>query len=286
MEETIRCTREGAVLTITLNRPDRLNAYTERMREELIDALDRADADDAVHAIVVTGEGRAFCAGVDMADGAETFNFDRLGLADPEHEWRDGAGLLARRIRRLLKPIVAAINGPAIGVGITMTLPMDIRLIAEDAVVRFPFTRLGIVPEASSTYFLPRIVGFSTAMEWCATGRMLGAEAVRAGGLVRSVHPAAELLPAARALAEEMAAGAPVSIAMMRQMFQAMLEGGDPAAAHLLESRVIYHRGRSADAREGITSFAEKRAPEYRDRVSRDIPAFFLDRDWKGESGH
>jgi enoyl-CoA hydratase/carnithine racemase len=266
------------LLTITLDRPERLNAFTPRMGGELIEAFDRADADDEVRAIIVTGEGRGFCAGADLAGGGETFDWRERQAADEIP--RDGGGQVALRIFDLTKPVIAAINGPAVGVGITMTLPMDIRLAAEGARIGFVFTRRGIVPEACSSWFLPRIVGISQAMEWAATGRVFPAEEALAGGLVRSVHPESELLGAARALAGEISEhAAPVSVALTRRLLWTMLGAEHPMAAHRADSRAMFARGQSSDAREGVTSFLEKREPEFTDRVSEGLPEIFPQRD-------
>jgi enoyl-CoA hydratase/carnithine racemase len=278
--DTIRYEVERHILTITLDRPDRLNAFTTAMMRELIDAIDRADADDAVRAIIVTGAGRAFCAGADLEAGAATFDYDAQGPDSPvrpEGEApRDTGGLLTLRLFRCLKPLIAAINGPAVGIGATMCLPMDMRLIAEGARVGFVFARRGIAPDAASSWFLPRVVGIARALEWSMTGRLIPADEALAGGLVRSVHAPADLLPAARALAREIADNAaPVSVALTRQMLWRSLGFADPMDAHRIDSRVIHARGRSADAREGVTSFLEKRPPAFPDRVGRDMPPFF-----------
>jgi enoyl-CoA hydratase/carnithine racemase len=278
--DTIRYEVERHILTITLDLPDRLNAFTTPMMRELIDAIDRADADDDVRAIIVTGAGRAFCAGADLEAGASTFDYDAPGRASsvrPEGEApRDTGGLLTLRLFRCLKPLIAAINGPAVGIGATMCLPMDMRLIAEGARVGFVFARRGIAPDAASSWFLPRVVGIARALEWSMTGRLIPAGEALAGGLVRSVHPAADLLPAARTLAREIADNAaPVSVALTRQMMWRSLGMADPMEAHRIDSRVIHARGRSADAREGVTSFLEKRPPAFPDRVGRDMPPFF-----------
>ena len=266
------------VLTITLNRPDRLNAFTPTMGRELIEAFDLADADDDVRAIIVTGEGRGFCAGADLAGGGETFDWRDRQEADEIP--RDGGGRVTLRIYESTKPVIAAINGPAVGVGITMTLPMDIRLAAEGAKIGFVFTRRGIVPEACSSWFLPRIVGISQAMEWVATGRVFSAEEAHAGGLVRSVHPEGELLGAAQALAHEIADNtAPVSVALARRMLWTMLGADHPMEAHRADSRAMFARGQSDDAREGVTSFLEKREAQFTDRVSDGLPEIFPDRD-------
>jgi enoyl-CoA hydratase/carnithine racemase len=266
------------LLTITLDRPERLNAFTPRMGGELIEAFDRADADDEVRAIIVTGEGRGFCAGADLAGGGDTFDWRERQAADEIP--RDGGGQVALRIFDLNKPVVAAINGPAVGVGITMTLPMDIRLAAEGARIGFVFTRRGIVPEACSSWFLPRIVGISQAMEWVASGRVFSAEEALAGGLVRSVHPEAKLLDSARALGSEISEhAAPVSVALARRLLWTMLGAEHPMAAHRADSRAMFARGQSSDAREGVTSFLEKRDPEFTDRVSDGLPELFPGRE-------
>jgi enoyl-CoA hydratase/carnithine racemase len=261
------------VLTITLDRPDRLNAYTETMQRELLEAFDRADADDDVRAVIVTGAGRAFCAGADLSAGGSTFDWRERGGDGPP---RDGGGRVSLRIFDCTKPVIAAINGAAVGVGATMTLPMDVRLASEAARVGFVFTRRGIVPEACSSWFLPRVVGISRAMEWVATGRIVDAEEALAGGLVRSVHPPGELLDAAHALAREIATNtAPVSVALARRMMWRMLGAGHPMEAHRVDSRAMFQRGQSADASEGVTSFLEKREPQFPDRVSSGLPDVF-----------
>jgi enoyl-CoA hydratase/carnithine racemase len=274
--QDIRYEIADRVLTITLDRPDRLNAFTPTMGRELIEAFDRADADDDVRVIVVTGAGRGFCAGADLGAGGSTFD-RRERQADGELP-RDGGGQVALRIFSSTKPVIAAINGPAVGVGITMTLPMDIRLAAEEAKVGFVFTRRGIVPEACSSWFLPRIVGISQALEWTTTGRVFPAEEALAGGLVRSVHPAAELLDAARGLAAEIVEHtSAVSVALARRLLWTMLGAAHPMDAHRADSRAMFSRGQSADAREGVTSFLEKRPAEFPDRVSQGLPELFPD---------
>lgn len=262
----------GGVMTLTLNRPDKLNAFTAGMMAEMIAAFDAADADDAVRAVVVTGAGRAFCAGADLANGA-------AGFADTGPDGgtaRDGGGLLTLRIFDSLKPVIAAVNGAAVGVGATMQLPMDMRLASEDARFGFVFARRGIVPEACSSWFLPRVVGISKAMEWCATGRVFGAEEALAAGLVRSVHKPADLLGAAQALAEEIGADtAPVSVALTRQMMWRMLGAAHPMEAHRADSRGVALRMTSADAAEGVGAFLDKRPADFPDRVSADLPDIF-----------
>jgi enoyl-CoA hydratase/carnithine racemase len=263
---------EDHVLTITLNRPERLNAFTATMGKELIEALDAADADDSVRAIVITGAGRGFCAGADLEGGGSTFDWSERHAAGEEVP-RDGGGRISLRLFECVKPVIAAINGPAVGVGITMTLPMDVRLAAEGAKIGFVFARRGIVPEACSSWFLPRIVGISQAMEWVATGRVFDASEALAGGLVRSVHAPDDVLPAARDLAREIADNAaPVSVALARRMMWTMLGAPHPMDAHRADSRAMFARGRSEDAREGVTSFLEKRPAQFTDRVSDGLP--------------
>jgi enoyl-CoA hydratase/carnithine racemase len=272
--EQIRAEVDDRVLTITLNRPDRLNAWTGTMGRELIAAFDRADADDEVRVVVVTGAGRGYCAGADLASGGDTFDWRARESSDPVP--RDGGGQFTLRVFESVKPVIAAINGPAVGIGATMTLPMDVRLAADDARIGFVFTRRGIVPEACSSWFLPRLVGISRAMEWVATGRVFSAQEGLEAGLVRSLHPRAELLDAAYVLAREIADNtAPVSVALARRMMWRMLGAEHPMLAHRADSRGMFLRGESADAHEGVTSFLEKRRAEFPDRVSDGLPDLF-----------
>jgi len=286
--ETIRYEVNDGVATLTLNRPDVFNAMNNRMMHELIDVFDRSDQDDNVRAVVVTGEGRAFCGGADLSKGAEIFDKgDKGGKAatamreDGSFDYskeaaRDGGGRLALRIFRSLKPVVAAINGPAVGVGASMMLPMDIRLASEKARVGFVYARRGIVHECCSSYFLPRIVGISRALEWSFSGRVMPAAELKEGGLVRDVLPPDQLLPAAYAMAREIADyTAPVSIALMRQMLWQGQAMQHPMEAHKIESRGICTRGQSADAKEGVQSFLEKRPPHFPCVVSKDMPDYF-----------
>jgi len=260
------------VMTITLNRPERLNAYTEFMRDEIIDALDRAELDDQVRAIVVTGEGRAFCAGSDLEGGGSTFDYSDESL----EEHRDGGGMLALRIFRLKKPIIAAINGPAVGVGLTMTLPMDIRVAAENARMGIVFVRRGIVVDACSSWFLPRIVGISQALEWSLSGRLFSAQEAYERRLVTRVVAPEEVLPMARAMAKDIAQNtAPVSVALTRQLMWSMLGAEHPMAAHRIESKCFHWIGQQPDAGEGIASFLEKRPPNFTMSPARDLPDFF-----------
>ncbi|MDA0160319.1 enoyl-CoA hydratase-related protein [Solirubrobacter ginsenosidimutans] len=260
------------IATITLDRPDRLNAFTNRMRDELIDAVDRVDADDDVRVAIVTGRGRGFCAGADLGDGVDIFARTGPAEFDPVRD-ADGGGMVTLRLYDAVKPFIAAINGPAVGVGITMTLPMDIRLVAEGAKLGFVFARRGLIPEACSSWFLPRVVGIGQAMEWVATGRVFGAQEALAAGLVRSVHAPDELLGAARALAREIAENtSSVSVAVSRQLLWRMLGEDHPRAAHALDSRGIFALARDRDAAEGVAAFMEKRPARFPLRVSQDLP--------------
>ena len=262
------------ILTITLDRPDRLNAFTHGMHIELIDAFDQSDADDEVRAVIVTGRGRGFCAGADLQQGGSTFDHSETVTSGQKH--RDEGGLVSLRIFRSLKPVIAAVNGPAVGVGVTMTLPMDIRLAAESARFGFVFARRGLVPEAASSWFLPRLVGISRATEWTFTGRVFPAAEALAGGLVRSVHPDEELLPTAYALAREIADNtSAVSVSLTRQMLWRMLGESHPMAAHRVDSDGINAMGSSDDAREGVMSFLEKRPPAFTMRPTKDMPRFY-----------
>jgi len=276
--ETLTYAVEDGVATITLNRPERLNAFNTRMMQEMIAAFDETDADDAVRSVIVTGAGRAFCAGADLSAGAETFNYearggDAMAARTRNGAQRDGGGLLTLRIFESLKPVIAAVNGAAVGVGATMQLAMDIRLASTEARYGFVFARRGLNPEAASSWFLPHLVGVQTALEWCYTGRIFPAQEAHDRGLVRSLHAPDDLLPAARALAREIADNAaPVSVALTRQLIWRMAGAAHPMEAHRADSRGIQARGRSGDAREGVTSFLEKRPAAFPDRVSRDLP--------------
>jgi len=275
--ETITYEVADRVLTITLNRPKRLNAFTAQMGRDLIDAFDASDADDDVRAVIVTGAEPAFCAGADLGGGGETFDWRDVQTEDAVP--RDTGGVVSLRIFSSLKPVIAAINGPAVGVGITMTLPMDIRIAATDAKIGFVFARRGIVPEACSSWFLPRIVGISQAMEWVATGRLFEAKEALDGGLVRSTHRSHKLLDVARELAAEIADNAaPVSVALGRRLLWDMLGAPHPMDAHRADSRAMFSRGQSADAREGVTSFLEKRPAVFTDKVSDGLPDIYPDR--------
>ena len=271
----IRYELADRVATITLNRPDKLNAFTRRMRDGLIDAFGRADADDEVRVVIVTGAGRAFCAGADLSAGRETFNYANRESAGLEDR-RDGGGRVSLAIYASKKPVIAAVNGPAVGVGVTMTLPMDIRIASSAARFGFVFARRGIVPEACSSWFLPKVVGISRAAEWLYTGRVFGAEEALAGGLVSRVVPPEELLPAARALAREIADNtSAVSVALSRQMLWRMAGADHPMEAHKVDSRGILAMGASPDVAEGVAAFLEKRAARFPMKASTDMPSFY-----------
>jgi len=292
----IRYDVEDGVCTVTLHRPDRLNAVTATMLRELGEAWDRADADDAVRAVIVTGAGRAFCAGADLGAGGSTFHYSRAsaggapaprrpaarkatsarGRAANAEEHRDGGGTVTLRIFDMKKPVIAAINGPAVGFGITFTLPMDIRIASSSARIGFVFARRGVVPEACSTWFLPRLVGMSQAAEWVYTGRVFSAEEAMAGRLVSRVVAPDALLPTARALAREIADNtSAISVTLARQMMWKLLGADHPMDAHRLDSQAMFWTGRSADAREGITAFLEKRQARFPLRPSADLPPFY-----------
>jgi enoyl-CoA hydratase/carnithine racemase len=276
--ETLLYAVEDGIATITLNRPEKLNAFNTQMMKDMIAAFDATDADDAVRCVIVTGAGRGFCAGADLGGGAQTFDYAARGGADRSARTvagaqRDGGGLLTLRIFNSLKPIISACNGPAVGVGVTMQLAMDIRLASTEARYGFVFARRGLNPEAASSWFLPHLVGVQTALEWCYTGRVFPAQEAFDKGLVRSLHAPDDLLPAAKALAREIADNtAPVSVAITRQLIWRMAGAAHPMDAHRADSRGIQARGGSGDAKEGVMSFLEKRPAVYPDRVSTDLP--------------
>jgi enoyl-CoA hydratase/carnithine racemase len=273
--DTLLYAVEDGVATITLNRPERLNAVNTTVIRELVAAFDRADGDDGVRAVIVTGAGRAFCAGADLGGGGATFG-PREGRSEMPDEHRDGGGIVTLRVFEMKKPVIAAINGPAVGFGITLTLAMDVRLASTEARIGFVFARRGVVPEACSTWFLPRLVGVAQAAEWAYTGRVFPAEEALAGGLVSRVLPPDRLLPAARELAREIADNtSAVSVALIRQMLWRMLGADHPREAHRIDSLGMWHTGRSADAHEGVTAFLEKRAPRFTGRPSKDMPPFY-----------
>lgn len=273
---TIATELSDKVLTVTLDRPDRLNAFTVAMQRELCAVFDEVDANPEIRAVVVTGRGRGFCAGADLGAGGDSFDVDAGSPATGSGaggRHRDEGGLLTLRIFESTKPVIAAINGPAVGVGATMTLPMDIRLASESARFGFVFARRGLVPEACSSWFLPRVVGINTALEWTFTGRVFDAQEALDRGLVRSVHAPDDLLPAAYELAQEIASlTSATSVAMTRQMLWRMLGEDHPMAAHRVDSPAIASLGRSNDVREGVLSFLEKRPPQFTDQVPADMP--------------
>ncbi len=286
--EQIATVVKDNILTLTLNRPDKLNAFTGTMMNEMIDVFTRANSDDEVRAIVVTGAGRAFCAGADLSAGADTFDYnrrtdrpDRQAGTGSSIDWsdervRDGGGRLTLAMFECLKPIIAAVNGPAVGVGVTMQLAMDVRIASETARFGFVFSRRGIVPEACSSWFLPKIVGISQALEWCYTGRVFDAQEALKGGLVKEVVKSDELLPRAYALAGEIRDNtSPVSVALIRQMMWRLSALDHPMEAHKIDSRGIYSRGSSADVREGVMAFLEKRPAKFPQKVSADMPGYF-----------
>jgi enoyl-CoA hydratase/carnithine racemase len=283
--ETILTDTSENIFTITINRPDKLNALNTQMIHDLIAAFDAADADDAVRAIIVTGAGRAFCAGADLSTGAKTFDRaarpDRPqvpdgpdGKPDLSHEnARDGGGRITLRIFNCRKPVIAAVNGPAVGIGVTMQLPMDVRIASTDARFGFVFSQRGIVPEAASGWFLPRIVGIAQALDWCYSGRVFGAEEALRGGLVSRVVAPGDLIETARTIARSYAEKtSAVSVAVIRQMMWRLLGAAHPMEAHRIDSRAMFHRGRGADVKEGVASFLEKRPPRFTDTVSADLP--------------
>ena len=292
----IRIERADGAMLLTLDRPQAMNAFTSKMKDELIAAFDEADKDDAVRAVIVTGAGeRAFCAGADLSEGAKTFDYaarsDATSPVGPngEVDWthplvRDSGGELTLRIFASKKPVIGAINGAAVGIGATMTLPMDRRIASESARFGFVFARRGIVPEAASSWFLPRLVTMPTALDWCLSGRLIDAAEAAAAGLVQEVTAPGQLVDRALSYARELTRhSAPVSVALTRRMLWRMAGASDPGEAHRWDSRVIFARGRSSDAREGVTSFLEKREPDFTDRVSADYPAFTpwdRDPDW------
>ncbi|MCI4643883.1 MAG: crotonase/enoyl-CoA hydratase family protein [Hyphomonadaceae bacterium] len=279
----IKLEKDGPLAILTLHRPDKMNAFTGKMMHEMIEAFDITDANDEIRAVIVTGHGeRAFCAGADLSEGAKTFDYDaraasgEAGRTSEEDIRRDGGGRVTLRIFDSLKPVIGAINGAAVGIGVTMQLPMDIRIAADTARFGFVFNRRGINPEAASSWFLPRLVGISKALEWCYSGRVFPAQEALEGGLVRSLHPQGELLDAAREIGLEIAENtAAVSTTLTRHMMWRMLGAAHPMEAHIVDSAAIYQRGRSEDAKEGVMSFLEKRKPTYPVKVSNGLPDFW-----------
>ena len=274
---TIKTSVEDNILTITLNRPDRLNAFNTEMQFELIDTFRAVNDDDEIRAVVITGEGRGFCAGKDLKDsGADSFDVKKRPDYKPHTQWRDGGGRVALAVYDCLKPVIAAVNGPAVGVGITMLLPMDIRLASSASKFGFVFAKRGLVMEACSSWFLPRLVGIQQAAEWVYTGRVFPAAEALKGGLVSEVLEPDELLPRAYELAREMIDGnSPVAVALMRQMIWRMMAADHPIEAHKVDSRGISVLGKMPDTAEGISSFLEKRPPNFPMKVSKDMPGYY-----------
>ncbi len=271
---------EDGVLTITLNRPEQMNSFTPTMTREMFHALDRADSDDDVRVIIVTGAGKAFCAGADLSGGVK--GFDLSGGDNKEEGGRDYSGKLALRLFACKKPLIAAINGAAVGFGITMCLPMDIRICSERSKIGFVFTQRGIISEGCSSWFLPRLVGVSQALEWIYSGRVFGADEAVNGGLVKEALAPDDVLPAARALAKEIATSAPVAVALSRQMVYGMMTEAHPMAANIVETAALAYTLNSADAEEGVASFMEKRPAQFGMKVSSEMPGFVP---WKAEPG-
>jgi len=279
--------KDGPIATITLNRPEKMNAYTRVMMKEMIDAFDDTDADDTIRAVIITGSGdRAFCAGADLTPEGGGHVFSDPNQVDDlsDDRVRDGGGRLTLRMFQSTKPLISACNGVAVGIGATMQLPVDFRLASDNARYGFVFAKRGIVPEACSSWFLPKLVGHQQALEWCMTGRIFDAEEALEGGLIRSIHPQSELMDAARGLAQEIAENtSAVSVAMMRAMLWRLPSEPHPMMAHRVDSRSIYTLSRGKDAIEGVQSFLEKRPAEFPGRVSEDMPEFYP---WWQEPGY
>jgi enoyl-CoA hydratase/carnithine racemase len=271
--EQIKYEKEKGIGLITLNRPDKLNAFSALMMREIIQALDQAEADDEIRVLVFTGAGRAYCAGADLsAGGGSAFSYK----AEPIDEFRDGGGVMNLRIFEMKKPVIAAINGPAVGVGATMTLPMDIRLASDTARMGFVFTRRAIAPDGCCTWFLPRVVGIGQAAEWLISGRVFSAQEALQAGLVHRLLPADDLLPAAMEKAREIVENtSSISVALTKQMVWRMLGAEHPMDAHRVESKAVYFMGGSDDCREGVSAFLEKRRPSFPMKLSRDLPDFY-----------
>ena len=267
---------EDGIATITMNRPDMLNAFTSTMLDEIIDAIDRTDADDDVRAVIFTGAGRGFCAGADLSRGGETFDMEKREDEGPIDQWRDGGGRVTLRLFESNKPLIAAVNGPAAGIGVTMQLPMDYRIASTDARFGLVFTRRGVVMEACSSWFLPRLVGIGQAMDWVMSGRVFPAEEALKGGLISQVVEPEMLLPTAKAIGREIAENtSAVSVGLCRHMMWKMLGADHPMEAHKIDSRGIRSMGQLPDAYEGVQSFLEKRSGNYTMKPSRDMPDFF-----------
>ena len=273
--QTLQLELDKHILTIRLHRPEKLNAFSARMGHEMVTALDEASANDDVRAIVVTGSGRAYCAGADLSAGGDSFDYHKRGSDSKGDNIRDGGGLVSLAIARCNKPVIAACNGAAVGIGVTMQLPMDIRLASDDARYGFVFARRGIVMEACSSYYLPRLVGPQRALEWCYTGRVFGAHEAKEAGLVLEVTSRENLLPRAYEIASQIAENcAPVSVSLMRHMIYDGMQS-DPMRAHEVETAGIRTRGAGADVREGVKAFFEKRPANFPQTVPQDLPDYF-----------
>jgi enoyl-CoA hydratase/carnithine racemase len=274
MNEHITCEVDGAFLIVTLNRPDKLNAYTGQMGAEITQAFERADEDDNIRAVIVTGAGRAFCAGADVSGGATSFDTSGQHGAGVFAAPKAGGSRFVEAIFNCRKPSIAAINGAAVGVGITMTLPMDIRIAAKGAKIGFIFARRGLVPEAGSAWFLPKLVGLSQSLRWCLSGRVFEADEALHGGLVSEVVEPGKLLERAKEIAREMTAEtSAVSVALTRQMLWRFAGSPDPFELLAIDKPMSIERGAHADVREGVQAFLEKRAPAFPGKVSEDMPS-------------
>ena len=273
MYKELLTSQRGDTFVISLNRPKKLNAFTKTMQDELIKAFDYTDENDDIKSVVITGKGRAYCAGADLVDGPNTFNYSEEGNRLSNDDNRDGGGLVALRIFRSKKPVIGAINGDAVGVGATMTLPMDIRIASKSARFGFVFSRRGAVPEACSSWFLPRIVGISKALDWCYTGKVFNSQEALQYGLVSDVLPDDKLIDRALEIGSSYSAKtSAVSVSLARRMMWNMLAATHPEEAHILDSMAMERMGKSPDIKEGIASFLEKRAPNFSMKVSKDLP--------------
>ena len=279
MYKEIKTSKEGNIFIISLNRPEKLNAFTRVMQDELIKVFDYTDENDDIKAVIITGSGKAFCAGADLVEGANTFNYGEQGNKLSNEDHRDGGGMVALRIYESKKPVIGAINGDAVGVGVTMTLPMDIRIASDKARFGFVFSRRGAVPEACSSWFLPRIVGISKALDWCFSGKVFSAQEALKNGLVSEVVEADNLIKRALELGDNYTSKtSSVSVSLSRQMLWRMLGANHPQEAHLVDSLAMEKMGKSSDIKEGILSFLEKREPKFPMKVSKDLPDIGLEK--------
>ena len=274
-KETLKTEKIDKSLLITFTRPDEMNTFSGKMMVEIMETLDEAESDDSVRSVIFTGSGRAYCAGADLSQGEKTFDWSKRdskvnGVAI------DTGGMLTLKLYDFKKPIIAAINGSAVGVGVTMTLPMDVRIASDNAKFGFVFAKRGIVPEACSSWFLPRIVGVSQSLEWMMSGEVFSAEEALKGKLIREVTSQENLVPRALEIAQKFSdKTSAVSVSLTRQMVWKMLGEKHPMSAHKIDSRGVYYLGRSNDVAEGISSFLEKRDPEFSDTVSKNMPEYY-----------